>query len=192
MSKLTPPVNEHDRQIGSADFKMTLVEYGDYQCPHCGRAHPLVQRLLQERGNVIRFVFRNFPIQTIHAYAMSAALAAEAAANQNKFWQMHDLLFENQERFRDDLFLELARKLGSDLYRFQMDFSSDSTSSKVNADFKSGLHSGVNGTPSFFIDDNKIELSELTYDALLQAVDEHLNLPDKARRSTTSRNYRGW
>jgi protein-disulfide isomerase len=177
MNKLIPPANENDRQTGSPDFKITLVEYGDYQCPYCGMAHPLVKRLLEEKGDIIRFVFRNFPLQTIHEYAMSAAFAAEAAAQQSRFWEMHDLLFENQERFVMDLFPELARELRIALHRFQRDFSSESTLSKVKADFKSGLHSGVNGTPSFFINNNKIELSELRYDALSYAIDKHLNPP---------------
>ena len=176
MNKLTPAVNENDKQIGSLNFKITLVEYGDYQCPYCGLAHPLVKRLLGEKGDLIRFVFRNFPLATIHAYAMSAALAAEAASQQNQFWKMHDLLFENQERFHEDLFPELAKDLGMDLDRFQSDFNNKSTLAKVNADFKSGLHSGVNGTPSFFIDIKKIELPELSYDALLRSVDKYLNV----------------
>ncbi|MBA4054640.1 MAG: disulfide bond formation protein DsbA [Marivirga sp.] len=189
MNKLTPPVNKNDKQTGSPDYTITLVEYGDYQCPYCRRAYPLVKRLLEERGDVIRFVFRNFPLQTIHPHAMSAALAAEAASHQNQFWEMHDLLFENQERFGDHFFSELAVKLGLDMHWFQRDFSSESASSIVNADFKSGLHSGVNGTPSFFIDDNKIWLPELSYEALLHAVDKHLNSPDKNARSKTSRTY---
>src|SRR5687767_12078231 len=115
MNKLTQPVNENDKQIGSPDFKITLVEYGDYQCPYCRLAHPMVKRLLEEKRDVIRFVFRNFPLQTIHAHAMSAALAAEAASQQNQFWGMHDLLFENQGRFREELFPELAKDLGMDL-----------------------------------------------------------------------------
>jgi protein-disulfide isomerase len=176
MNKLTPPANENDKQIGSLDFKITLVEYGDYQCQYCRLAHPMVKRLLAEKGDVIRFVFRNFPLQTIYAHAMSAALAAEAASQQNQFWEMHDLLFENQERFREELFPGLAKKLGLNLDRFQSDFSNESTLAKVNADFKSGLHSGVNGTPSFFIDKKKIELPEVSYDTLLRAVGQHLNV----------------
>lgn len=175
MSKLTPPVNDHDRQTGRRDARITLVEYGDYQCPYCGLANPMVKRLLKENGNAIRFVFRHFPLQAIHHFAMSAALAAEAASRQNRFWEMHDLLFDHQQRFHVALFPELARKLEMDTYRFQADFSGESTLSKVNADFKSGLHSGVNGTPSFFINSNKIELSELSYDALSQAIQQHLN-----------------
>jgi len=174
MNKLTPPVNENDNQTRNAGFRITLVEYGDYQCPYCGLAHPLIKRLLEERGNVIRFVFRHFPMQSIHAHALDAALAAEAAAQQNRFWEMHDLLFENQERFGEKLFPKLARALAMDLYRFQRDVSSEAILSKVNSDFKSGLHSGVNGTPSFFIDNYKTELQELSYDALLRAINEHL------------------
>lgn len=179
MSKLTPPVNENDRQLGKPGFKITLVEYGDYQCPYCGMAHPLVKRLLEEKGDVIRFVFRNFPLQTIHHQAMNAALAAEAASQQDRFWEMQDLLFENQKQFSEKLFPELARELGMNADRFQRDFSNKQTLSKVETDFKSGLHSGVNGTPSFFIDGKKIHLSALDYDELLSAVEEQLNVPNE-------------
>src|SRR5688572_27585881 len=99
MSTLRPPVNNRDQQTGNLEARLTLVEYGDYQCPYCRRAHPLVLRLLKELGSELRFVFRHFPLQEIHPQAVTAAISAEAAARQGKFWPMHGLLFENQDRF---------------------------------------------------------------------------------------------
>ncbi len=176
MNALVPPVSENDKQTGSRDFQVTLVEYGDYECPFCGMAYPLVKRLLKERSTVLRFVFRNFPLQTIHPCATSAAIAAEAASLQGRFWEMHDLLFENQDRFAEKLFPKLAAQLGMDLDQFRRDIARDVLRTKVNADFKSGLHSGVNGTPSFFVNGEKIELPVLAYDALLGVVDEYLSV----------------
>lgn len=176
MSNLTIAPNVHDNQTGNPHARITLVEYGDYQCPYCALAHPLVKRLMLENGGIMRFVFRNFPMQTIHPYAMSAALAAEAAARQDRFWEMHDLLFENQAMFDKSLFPVLASKLNLNATRFLVDFYSETALSKVNADFKGGLQSGVNGTPSFFINNEKIELSELSYDVLLNEVVRRMNI----------------
>lgn len=174
MNKLTPPVSKLDNQVIGPDFKITLVEFGDYQCPYCGMAYPIVKRLVEERGDQMRFVFRNFPLHTVHPYAITAALTAEAASLQNRFWEMHNLLFENQERFTEAMFLKLAGRLKLDLYQFQKDYSGETTKTKVNDDFKSGLMSGVNRTPTFFIDGEKIDLKALTYEALVNVVDERL------------------
>jgi protein-disulfide isomerase len=176
MSRLTIPVSEYDHQKGNLDARITVVEYGDYQCPFCALAHPLVKRLLLEQGGIIRFVFRNFPMQTVHPYALSAALAAEAASRQHRFSDMHDILFDNQAQFDEDFFPGLARQMNMNMQQFDADFRSEQTLSKVNGDFKSGLHSGVNGTPSFFINDEKITLPELSYDALLEAVVRQINV----------------
>ncbi len=172
MHELKPPVNETDKQTGNIHSKITLTEYGDYECPYCGMAYPIVKQLLERKGNVIRFVFRNFPMQSLHSFAMTAALAAEAAAQQNKFWPMHDLIYENQDLLSNELFFSLAKTLHLNLDQFQSDINGPSAFAKVNADFKSGLHSGVNGTPSFFVNNIKIELPDLTYVALLHALEE--------------------
>lgn len=182
MSKLTPSVNELDNQLAWPEYAITLVEYGDYECPYCGCAYPIVKRLLQEQGREIRFVFRNFPLSTIHPNAINAALAAEAAARQSRFWDMHDALFENQQNFSDDLYLQLADEMGLHVDTFREDFNNEGTRQKVNLDFKSGLQSGVNRTPTFFIDDEKIELGELSYEALRREVDSRL--------LATNRNFR--
>jgi protein-disulfide isomerase len=169
MSKLKPPVNEKDQQTGNLHSRITLVEFGDYQCPHCGHAHPLLQQLLSEVKD-LRFVFRNFPLQEIHPAALMAALAAEAAGLQGKFWPMHDLIFENQERLSGNLFLDIAEGLDLNLEKFARDWKSKEAQEKVESDFESGIRSGVNGTPGFFINGNKLTSYDGTYESLLMAV----------------------
>jgi protein-disulfide isomerase len=118
-SVLTLPVAEdRDHIQGPADAAVTLLEYGDYQCPYCGAAYPIVKDVQARMGERLRFVFRNFPITTSHPYAAEAAEAAEAAAAQGRFWQMHDLLYENQERLREQDLRGYAEQLGLDVDRF--------------------------------------------------------------------------
>ena len=149
--KLRPPVNEKDHIQGPADAQVELVEYGDYQCPHCGRAYPIIKRIQQELGDTLKFVFRNFPLSEAHPQAFIAAVAVEAAAKQNAYWEMHDLIFENQQLLPSLPFVSFAQKLGLDADQFEEDLADSALSAKVEADFDSGIRSGVNGTPSFFI-----------------------------------------
>src|SRR3989454_3268008 len=114
-STLTPPVSERDHAQGRADAPVTLVEYGDYQCPYCGEAYPVVKRLQKALGKKLRFVFRNFPLTQAHPYALLAAEAAEASGLQGKFWQMHDLIYENQVDLEPDILPSWAGKVGLDL-----------------------------------------------------------------------------
>jgi protein-disulfide isomerase len=109
---LRVPVGEKDHVQGSADAKCTLVEYGDYQCPHCGHAYPIVKRVQKHFGKKLRFVFRNFPLAEMHPHAESAAESAEFAGSHGKFWEMHDGLFENQEQLGGSLYLQLAQQIG--------------------------------------------------------------------------------
>src|SRR5206468_5738928 len=111
MSTLKLAVNSNDHHQGNVNATITLVEYGDFQCPYCGRAHPLIKRLLKETSKELRFVFRNFPLQEIHPHAYAAAITAEAAGKQGKFWQMHDLIFENQDKLNIDFLLSLAQDI---------------------------------------------------------------------------------
>lgn len=170
MSKLKPPVNEHDQQTGNSKAKITLVEYGDYQCPHCRHAQPLVKKLLAAMKDDIHFVFRNFPLSEIHPAAMMAALAAEAAGKQNKFWEMHDLIFENQDKLHGNSFVDFAEKLQLDMKRFADDWRDQAISAKVEADFESGMRSGVNGTPTFFVNGEKLVSYDSTYESLFEGV----------------------
>lgn len=169
---LQTPVNERDQQTGNLDSELTLLEYGDYQCPYCRHAHPLVQRLLRERGNELRFAFRHFPLKKIHAQASMAAISAEAAGRQGRFWQMHDLLFENQHRFPERrLFYDLALELGLNFDQYVTDLGDAEIASKVETDFRGGIYSGVNRTPTFFLNGEKVELYNGTYDSLLTSIE---------------------
>lgn len=152
---LKPSVSTADHTQGSSDASLVIVEYGDYQCPYCGAAYPVLKELLKEFGDQIRFVFRNFPLSEMHQYARTEALAAEAAALQGKFWEMHDAIYENQEYLNADLPLKLAEKLGLNIPQFKADIHKKELAEKVDTDFESGIVSGVNGTPSFFINGNK-------------------------------------
>ena len=111
MANLRPPVTPEDHIQGPEDAPVTLVEYGDYECPHCGRAYSIIRRVQKHFGKSLRFVFRNFPLSELHPHAESAAETAEFAGARGKFWEMHDLLFENQERLGGDLYWNLAERL---------------------------------------------------------------------------------
>jgi protein-disulfide isomerase len=149
---LTVPVSDRDHIEGSADAAATLLEYGDYECPYCGAAYPIIKEVQARMGERLRFVFRNFPISTSHPHAEQAAEAAEAAAAQGTFWPMHDLLYENQKHLRDEDLLAYAERLELDLERFERELAEHVHAERVREDFMSGVRSGVNGTPSFYID----------------------------------------
>jgi protein-disulfide isomerase len=150
--RLTLPVGTRDHAQGAPDAPLTLVEYGDYQCPYCGAAYPIVKRVQQELGSRLRFVFRNFPITNAHPQAQWAAELAEAAAAQGKFWEVHDVLFENQRSLGDEAyFARHEAKLGLDLAKIRRDLAEHAHDDRIREDFMSGVRSGVNGTPTFFI-----------------------------------------
>lgn len=170
MSILKIRVSSEDHQLRNDNALITLVEYVDYQCPHCKRAYPFVKRLLTEKGKDINFVFRNFPLRKIHPYAYLAATTAEAAGKQNKFWEMHDLIFENQKKITPNYLLSLAKSLNLDLLQFDTDSKSDSVKNKVEADFIGGIRSGVNRTPSFFLNGKLITTYDGSYESLSDAI----------------------
>jgi protein-disulfide isomerase len=149
--RLSVPLSEHDHVIGPATAPAELVEYGDYECPYCGAAHGSVTEILRVLGDDVRFAFRNFPLGQIHPHAVQAANAAEAAGAQGEFWGMHDLLFENQRHLDTQSLLAYARSLGLDLQRFGADLTQQTYAERVRQDFLSGVRSGVNGTPTFFV-----------------------------------------
>ena len=163
---LTMPVTEdRDHIQGPADAAVTLVEYGDYECPYCGAAYPIIKEVQSRMGARLRFVFRNFPIMTSHPHAEQAAEAAEAAATGDRFWQMHDLLYENQRRLRDQNLRAYAEKLGLDVEVFDKELAEHVHAERIHEDFLSGVRSGVNGTPTFYINgarhDGSYELEPL-------------------------------
>jgi protein-disulfide isomerase len=146
-----PVTAERDHIQGPAGAPVTLVEYGDYQCPYCGAAYPIVKEVQARMGDRLRFVFRNFPITTAHPHAEQAAEAAEGAAAQGRFWEMHDVLYEHQRRLGDDDLRGYAGVVGLDADRFAAELAGHVHAGRVHEDFMSGVRSGVNGTPSFFV-----------------------------------------
>jgi protein-disulfide isomerase len=167
---LTLPVTEdRDHVQGAPDAAVTLLEYGDYECPYCGAAYPIVKDVQAAMGEELRFVFRNFPITTAHPHAAQAAEAAEAAAAQELFWPMHDLLYENQQRLDGESLFAYADSLGLDAERFKRELEGHVHAERVHEDFMSGVRSGVNGTPGFFINGVRYDDS-YDFDTLLGAL----------------------
>lgn len=154
---LMPAVSSHDHAQGPAQAPLELVEYGDYQCSYCGEAYPLIKAAQQALGSRLRFVFRNFPLADAHPRAQAAAQAAEAAGLQNKFWEMHDALYTHQGQLDAAHLAGYAQSLGLDGERFQRDTRSKPVLDRVEADLESGIRSGVNGTPSFFVNGRKYD-----------------------------------
>jgi len=170
---LNTPVNaEQDHIVGPANAPVTLVEYGDFECPFCGRSYPAVRRLRAELGDRLRFVFRHFP-RPEHPHARHAAQAAEAASAQGRFWEMHDQLFEHQAALADSDLAQYATNLGLDVERFRHDLTSRVSVDRVQRDVQSGAHSDVHGTPTFFINGVKHEGPD-TFDDLLDAIQQQL------------------
>lgn len=152
---LRPPVSIKDHIQGNDNAVIELVKYGDYQCPHCARAYPIVKRMQEQLGDKLRFVFRNFPLAKIHPEATIAAIATEAADLQGKYWEMHDIIFENQDQLSYAFLLDCADQLGLDRRQFEEGMANPGFTEKVEADFESGIRSGVNATPTFFINGEK-------------------------------------
>jgi protein-disulfide isomerase len=174
---LTQSVSDQDHVEGSADAPLTLVEYGDYQCPYCGAAYPVVKRLQKKLGKKLRFVFRNFPLTQAHPYALIAAEAAEAAALQGKFWEMHDLLFEQQTFLEPEMIPLWAKRIGLDLRKFENDIREGVVEDRIKEDRQSGIRSGVNGTPTFYMNGIRYDGSP-DYHSMLEALE-----PLELRRS---------
>ena len=150
--KLSLPVSaKRDHIQGKSNAPVTLVEYGDYECPYCGQAYLIVKKIQQQLKDQLRFVFRNFPLTQVHPHAQQTAEAAEAAGGQKKFWDMHDLLYENQQALDYYHLVEYASILDLDIERFNSDLFSHAYAGRVREDFISGVRSGVNGTPTFFV-----------------------------------------
>jgi protein-disulfide isomerase len=155
MSELKIPVSAGDQIQGDPQAAITLVEYGDYECPHCGAAYPIVKRVQKHFGKRMRFVFRNFPLVQAHPNAQSAAEAAEFAAAHGKFWEMHDGIYENQRELSLDFLPRLAERVGLESRALAKALKNEEYAEKVRADFLGGVRSGVNGTPTFFINGHR-------------------------------------
>jgi protein-disulfide isomerase len=176
--RLTLPISEkRDHIQGPTTAKVVLVEYGDYQCPYCGEAYPIVKKIQEKHGNSLRFVFRNFPLTQIHPRAEFGAEFAEAAAAGGKFWEMHDFIYENQRSLDDEeFFLKFAdKKLGLDKEKIHQSVVKRAFEPRIREDFMSGVRSGVNGTPTFFIKEHRhngsYEFKALD-EAIISAIDQ--------------------
>jgi protein-disulfide isomerase len=145
------PMPDRDHIQGPVDAPIMLLEYGDYECPYCGAAHPVVKEIQKRLGKRLCFAFRNFPLINSHPHAERAAEAAEAAAAQGRFWEMHDLLYENQEALEDEDLARYASALGLDARRLMNEVRAGAQMDRIREDFRSGARHDVNGTPSFFI-----------------------------------------
>jgi protein-disulfide isomerase len=169
MSHLVLPVSPRDHVRGSLGANQVLVEYGDYECPHCRSAGPTVNEVQRQMGDSLAFVYRHFPLANAHPHAWKAAEAAEAAAAQGRFWEMHDDLFEHQEALDERDLVVYARDLGLETSRFSLDLSAGMHLAHIDEDFRSGVLSGVSGTPMFFINGIRHEGS-YDVDSLLSAL----------------------
>jgi protein-disulfide isomerase len=154
-SVLAEPVTPKDHALGPAEAPITIVEYGDYECPDCLNAVPIIEDVRKTLGDRLRFVFRHFPRTSIHPHASVAAEAAEAAAEQGKFWEMHFALFKHQKELADIDLSHLALTLGLEIYKFETGRGRERHHQHVHADFESGVRSGVTGTPTLFINAKK-------------------------------------
>jgi protein-disulfide isomerase len=148
---IDPVTPGRDRIRGRPDAPLTMVEYGDYECPFCGMAYPVTEEIIERVGDDLLFAYRHFPLSTMHPHAALAAEAAEAAGGQGRFWEMHRLLYANQQRLEPADLAARAEMLQLDVERFVDELRTNAHRAKVRSDFLSGVRSGVNGTPTFFI-----------------------------------------
>jgi protein-disulfide isomerase len=184
--KLKQPIGEKDHITGPSDAKVTLVEYGDYQCPYCGQAYPIVKEVQKKYADNLRFVFRNFPLTEVHPLAETGAEIAEAAAAQGKFWEMHDFIYEHQQNLSSiDFFLQFGEKLGLDANRMHKEISSHAYLPRIREDFSTGVRSGVNGTPTFFINDFRHN-GDYSFETLTGAIENALKEPTRPKPKKTA------
>jgi len=173
MATLKIPVSDQDHIQGNAKAACTLVEYGDYECPNCGAAYPLVKQIQAHMGKQLRFVFRNFPMTRLHPNAQAAAETAEFAGSKGKFWAMHDLLYENQQQLSQSSFAQLAKALKLDPAELQQALAAKTFADRVSEDFSGGVRSGVNGTPTFYINGQRYD-DPMDLDSMVAAIQKAL------------------
>jgi len=172
-------VTPEDHAQGPESAPVILVEYCDYECPDCGHAYPIVKQIQNRFGKRLRFVFRNFPLSKIHPHAEGAAETAEFAGSQGKFWEMHDLLLENQGRLGGILYLALALKLELPVDALREALEGGTYRARVRADFTGGMRSGVKGTPTFFVNGRRYA-GPNEFEALVLAIDEAMGTDENA------------
>lgn len=188
LSTLASPVDGRDHSRGRTENPVVVVEYGDYECPQSARAYHVLKRLLGEMPETVRLVFRNFPLTQIRPHALPAALAAEAASMQNSFWEMHDILFEHQDGLEPEHLIVYAQVLGLDIERFIIDMTSDLAAARVREDFVSGIRSGVNGTPSLYVNGTRYD-GQQDYESLERAITEAANPKESDAKSAAARRH---
>ena len=179
MKGLSIPVSAQDHSQGPADAAITLVEYGDYQCPGCAKAAPVLKQVSEKYKDQIAFVFRNYPLYSMHPNALAAATAAEAAGLQGKFWEMYSKIYQGQTTWKDqsnpnDTFNTYAQQIGLNLEQFKTDFRSSPVGAAINADVKAGNDLGVSSTPTFFLNGELVQTpptatAEADFRALIDA-----------------------
>ncbi|MBI5357843.1 DsbA family protein [Candidatus Saccharibacteria bacterium] len=179
-------VQTSNHTVGAGNKGVTLIEYGDFQCPACKSYYPIIKSIKEQYGDDIKFQFKHFPLVQIHPNAFIASRAAEAAGKQGKFFEMHDLLYENQDSWKDSsapstIFEGFATQLGLNIDQFKADVASEEIASIINADVKSGQALGANSTPTFVINDKKV-------DPLPKSADEFKSLIDEAIKNANSSN----
>ena len=172
---LAVPVGPDDWVEGPADAPVTLLEYGDFECPHCGAMEPVVRAVRQAAGEALRFVFRHFPLTSSHPYAEIAAEAAEAAGAQGAFWPMHDTLLANQQALTPPDLVSYAQALGLDAETVARALENHTYAERVQEDFMSGVRSGVSGTPTFYINGQRYD-GDYEQAALLKAIQKAARL----------------
>lgn len=165
------PVTKTDHIQGLESAPITLVEYGDYECPYCGVAYPIVKRIQKHLGKRLRFVFRNFPIVESHPHASMAAMTAEFAGAHKKFWEMHDILYQNQENLDMQDLLDYAESLGLSADNLKTAIENATYAEKIKEDFMGGVRSGVNGTPTFYINGTR-HAGSFQYEEFLAAIEK--------------------
>ena len=173
MTTLSVQVTERDHIHGNANARVTLVEYGDYECEYCGLAYPIIRRVQAHFGKQLKFVFRNFPLTEVHPHAEGAAEVAEFAGAHGKFWEMHDQLYANQPDLGLPLYLAIAETLDLPEQGLRAALADELFAAKIRHDFLGGVRSGVNGTPAFYINQHRHDGS-FDYDVLCSAIDAQL------------------
>lgn len=174
-------INDNENVKGNKEAKVSLIEYSDFQCPACGSYYPILKKVSEDLGEQVRFAYRHFPLPQ-HKNAKLAATVAEAAGKQNKFWEMHDLIFQNQSDWSEEknaaiIFAKYAQDLNLDLALFQTDIASDEIKAKIENDYKSGVKAGVNSTPTFFLNGKKLD-NPRNYDEFKNAILQALGQSD--------------
>ncbi|HXL82369.1 MAG TPA: thioredoxin domain-containing protein [Pyrinomonadaceae bacterium] len=175
-SRTTDTQSPDNANKSASNTVVTLEEFGDYQCPPCGQLHPTLKKLKQEYGDHLNFIFRNLPLTKIHQHALAAAQAAEAARIQNHFWEMHDLLYENQGLWKDDInprsiFIKFAADLGLNTAQFTRDMDDKQIQMRIEADMEAAAKQGIEGTPTILINGRQLRAEMTTPDGVRKGIE---------------------